>query len=114
MDEFLVTASVADYIASGGGYWHQWEICYSCQFNVKFHPFVQVFGNIIWTLTRCNNNDSILLVACLHAAEVTLVQHRPFDFNPALAWKRFASFECGKQSALFWWQADYRFVGVEV
>ena len=97
-----------------GGYWRQREIHYSRQFNVKFHPFIWVFRNIVQTLTRCNNNDNILLVARLHAAKVTLVQCRPFDFNPALAWKCFASFECCKQSALFQWQVDYRFVGVEV
>ena len=43
---------------------------------------------------RCDNDDSIVLVARLHIANITLVQRRLFDSNPALAWKCIASFEC--------------------
>ena len=114
MNEFLATASVADHSTSGGGYWFQYEICHSRQLNVKLHPFIQMLRNIVWMLTRCTNDDSIMLVTCLHVAEVALVQCRSFDSNPASAGKRLASFECCEQSALFWWQENNRFVGVEV
>ena len=114
MNKLLATAGVADHSTSAGGYWFQCEIRHSRQLNVKLHPFIQVLGNIVWMLMRCNNDDSIMLVTCLHVAEVALVQCRSFDSNPASAGKRLASFECCEQSALFWWQENNRFVGVEV